>query len=147
MTRFLMCLVLAASAHGAPVPFLKGRAGGLVGEWRQVAVEFEGADQWPGEGPTLNRWIITEERITIITRGKQDRGSWSYRVRADGIDLTTGRTTYPCLFKLEGDRLTLCLQNHPERGRPADLVSRKGSGVGRFVYVRMKPGEFARQRE
>ncbi len=166
MTTLKTCLVItllalaALGAAGAPAPFLKPErrppaAASLLGEWRQVAVEFEGVDQSAGEGPTLNRWIITADRITIITRGKVDRGSWTYRLHPgetlSGIDLLSVSAPrpkpYPCLYKLEGDRLTLCLQNYPERGRPKDLVSRMESGIGRFVYERMRPGEYEKQTE
>jgi uncharacterized protein (TIGR03067 family) len=149
---FALVAVAAFGAAGAPAPFLKpGNSAGLIGEWRQVAVEFEGVDQWPGEGPTLNRWLITRDTITIITRGKANRGSWHFRLHPGtpaGIDLKPGRgEAYPCVYKLEGNRLILCLQNCPARGRPKDLISRKGSGIGRFVYERMAPGEYTRQKE
>src|SRR4051812_40130477 len=142
---FLMCLLLIGGT-GEP------RAGAvpaklryepeqrerplLEGLWRQVHVEFEGADQNENEGPTKNRWQITADKITIITRGPkgdQDSGSWTYRFDLTkspvALDLTPigYKAPYPCILKLEGNRLMVCLQNFPERGRPTDFVSRPNS--------------------
>jgi uncharacterized protein (TIGR03067 family) len=121
----------------------------IQGLWKLTYVEFEGVDQSAAELKTKNRWRITADTITSFTQGKENRGSWRYRLdpakTPAAIDLTVvgaaKETTFPSVYQLEGDRLTVCLQNFPERGRPKDLISRKGSGVGKFIYVRMKPGE------
>jgi hypothetical protein len=49
--------------------------------------------------------------------------------------------TYPCIYKLDGDELTFCLQNYPDKGRPTSFESKPGSGIGKFVYVRAKAGD------
>jgi len=118
----------------------------LEGTWRQTHAEFDGQDNTEGERPFRNHWVITRDRITIHVKGAQS-GGWSYRLdpskKPAVIDLTTSvggkEVTYPCIYKLDGDELTICLQNFPERGRPQSFESKPGSGVGKYVYVRTKP--------
>jgi uncharacterized protein (TIGR03067 family) len=118
----------------------------LLGMWRQVRIEFEGHDNTAGERPRNNHWRITEDYITILIDGGKDSGSWTYRLDLSKtpaeLDLTPANhakpDTYPCLIHIEEDRITVCLQNYPARGRPADLVSRPKSGIGKFVYERVK---------
>ena len=49
--------------------------------------------------------------------------------------------TYPSIYKLEQDRLTVLLQSFPKQGRPLDFLPRRAIGVGRHVFVRVKSGE------
>jgi uncharacterized protein (TIGR03067 family) len=127
----------------------------LLGAWKQVAAEFEGQDLSPHELPLRNRLVIGPDLITILTRARQNAGSWKYRLyptlKPAAIDLTvTGGhakgTTYPSIYRLdylgkEGYRLTLCMQNFPDRGRPQDFKTTPASGLAKFVYERLKPGE------
>lgn len=120
----------------------------LEGTWKQTHVEFEGTDQNAGERPYRNHWVITRDTITIWTT-QGHSGGWSYRLdptkKPATLDLTTSaggkEATYPCIYKLDGDELTVCLQNFPEKGRPQSFESKPGSGVGKFIYVRAKPGD------
>ncbi len=118
----------------------------LQGLWRQTSAEFEGR-----AGLGTNFWLISADKITILTRdngAERNSGSWTYRIdftKAPAeLDLTPvennagGKITYPCVLHLDGSRFTVCLQNFPQRGRPADLISRAESGIGRFVYERVK---------
>ena len=143
----LAIAVLAGPLGGAPR--IKDKSDEkLVGSWKQTHVEFEGHDNTEGERATRNHWVITDSTISIYTRGKYN-DQWTYRLdSAKGpaaIDLTTksGGTpvTYPCIYKIEGDELTFCLQNYPEKGRPQSFESKPGSGVGKFVYVRVNAGD------
>lgn len=140
------------SADSAPdrKPLLpEGQTPKLEGRWRQTHAEFEGVAQIT-QANYKNHWLITDHTITIWAGfGKlQDSGSWRYRLNATTapaeLDLTVvggQQQRYPCIFKLEGDRLTVCLQNFAERGRPKDFISRPGSGIGKFVYERIKAPE------
>jgi uncharacterized protein (TIGR03067 family) len=120
----------------------------LLGTWKQTHCEFEGKDNTESEKPFRNHWVITDTTITIHNKGTYS-GHWTYRLdptkQPVAIDLSTtagGKpVTYPCIYKLEGDELTLCLQNFPEKGRPQSFETRAGSGVGKFVYIRAKAGD------
>ena len=144
---WLFPLVVAVVASGAPRD-KNPREEKLEGTWRQTHVEFEGVDQNAGERPTRNHWVITRDTITIwTTRGHS--GAWSYRLdpsrKPATLDLTTTsgdkEVTYPCIYKLDGDELTVCLQNSPEKGRPTTFESKPGSGIGKFVYARSTAGD------
>ena len=120
----------------------------LLGIWKQTFSGFEGADNTAGERPFRNHWVITETTITIYTKGEHS-GYWTYKLdptkKPIAIDLTTKsggkEITYPCIYKLEGDELTFCLQNYPDKGRPQNFEPKAGSGIGKFVYKRAKAGE------
>jgi uncharacterized protein (TIGR03067 family) len=120
-------------------------APGLTGRWKQIYVEFEGVEQ-KLELQFNNHWNITPETITIritLGAGERDSGSWRYKLHPEltpaGIDLTTETVTYPSIYLLEGNRLIVCLQNYPARGRPKDFASRPNSGIGKFIYERVAP--------
>jgi uncharacterized protein (TIGR03067 family) len=140
-------LLATVATNGAPRP-RDAREEKLEGTWRQTHVEYEGVDQNAGERPTRNHWVVTRDTISIYTTGGLG-GGWSYRLdpssKPAAIDLTTmnggKEVTYPCIYKLDGDELTFCLQNFPERGRPTSFESKPSSGVGKFVYVRAKAGD------
>lgn len=143
-----LCAAQQASQVAAAPRLKDAKDEKLIGTWKQTHVEFEGTDHTDGERPTRNHWVITDTTISIFTHGKYN-GHWTYKLdpakRPTPIDLTTtsgGKpVTYPCIYKLDGDELTFCLQNFPEKGRPQSFESKPGSGVGKFVYVRAKPGD------
>jgi uncharacterized protein (TIGR03067 family) len=121
----------------------------LAGTWKQTFSGFQGADNSKAESQFKNHWVITTEKIAIHTIHGAS-GHWTYKLDASKtpaeIDLSTidqyGKpVTYPSIYKIEGDTLTLCLQNYPERGRPKDFEPKADSGIGRFVYVRGKEGD------
>jgi uncharacterized protein (TIGR03067 family) len=118
-----------------------------LGKWRLIYAEFEGQEQ-TAEYPYQNTWVIDTQTIALWAKDKtgrlQSTGGWSYQLDQTKtpatLDLTSG-VLYPSILKLEGDRLTVCIQNFPARGRPKDFTSTPGSGIGKYVYARMKPGE------
>lgn len=152
-TLILASLVATVSAHSRveaiparplhePEALRTTRA--IEGMWQQVHGEFQGE---VNRGDS-NRWRITNDTITILGRtaqGDQNLGSWNYRIdfskNPATLDLTptnlTRPVTYPCVIHVEGNRLTVCLQNYPDRGRPHDFISRPNSGIGKYVYEKI----------
>lgn len=148
----LLCLLIAAARsaparnHRAKEPEMRS----LIGLWKEIFVEFESVDQ----SQDLVRdphWLIKADTITMFDGPKTDgadRGGWHYKLTPGNgpmeIDLITDldgrKITYPCLILLDQDKFTFCLQNFPERGRPRDMISLPKSGVGRFVFQRVKDG-------
>jgi uncharacterized protein (TIGR03067 family) len=129
-------------------PRIKDREEKLQGTWMQTFSGFEGEDATEREQPFLNHWVIARDSITIYIKGAPS-GGWTYRLdpakRPAEIDLTTndgGMTnTYACIYKLDGDELTVCLQNFADKGRPTSFEPKPDSGICKFVYVRVKPGD------
>jgi uncharacterized protein (TIGR03067 family) len=142
----LFALAIAVSPASVAAPRLKEPADAkLPGTWRMVQADFDGVDITKGN---LNHWVVTGDSITIVVQGS-NRGVWTYRLdktkKPWEIDLTTtagGKpVTYPCIYKIEDDQLTLCLQNFPHRGRPTQFEAPPDSSVVKYVYARAKPGD------
>jgi uncharacterized protein (TIGR03067 family) len=141
---FVLCLGFAPAPVYREPP--KATRGEFRGTWRQVSIEFEGTDQTAANEPHRLHWVVEADKITIFSKGKQNRGSWSYRLDASGtpatLDLTpSGGQTMPAILRVEGGRLTVLLQNFPKNGRPKDFGDRSKPGVGRHVMERVKSGE------
>lgn len=113
-----------------------------MGTWKLVFISSEGTDLTKANAPHIRGWRIERDKITILSHGHQDRGSWAYRsLPGDprGLDLTPlghDMPPYPCIYKVEGNRLTVMLQSVPERGRPRDFACNADPGVGVHVLVR-----------
>jgi uncharacterized protein (TIGR03067 family) len=150
----LLVLASAGTTTGAPAPFPRAgrpaQRARFEGTWKQVSVAFEGVDRTAAERPFRHHWVIKADTITIFLKGKQNAGSWTYRLdttrKPATLDLTVADgpsrgETYPSICKVEGDRLTVLLQSFPKRGRPRDFSARSEPGVGRHVFVRVKSGE------
>jgi uncharacterized protein (TIGR03067 family) len=144
----------AATTGGAPAPLAKraavrGDQSRLQGVWLQKTIIYEGNDLSKANAPHQLQWQVTADRITIYAKGKQNCGYWTYRidphVSPAALDLTVsdGKTTFQCSYKIEGDRLTVLLQNFPDRnGRPRDFTAgRAQPGVGYHVFERVKSGQ------
>jgi uncharacterized protein (TIGR03067 family) len=143
-------LLLAATVPLAGMPRLKDpREPQIEGTWRMVNGEFDGKDLMEANRGSRTHWVITDSTITIFTVGGEYRGHWTYKVapgvRPAQIDLTTRvdgpAVTYPCVYSLEDGKLTVCIQNFPDRGRPKAFEAKADSGVARYVFVRTKPGD------
>jgi uncharacterized protein (TIGR03067 family) len=147
----LFLLAAVGAAAGAPAPLPRRERAvpeRLQGAWKQTSVWSQGNDATEGHKPYKLHWLIKADKITIYTKGKVDCGSWTYRIdpsrRPATLDLTvTGPAgeTYPCIYKLEGDRLTVLIQSFPKLGRPRDFQAWSGTGVGKHVFERVKSGE------
>jgi uncharacterized protein (TIGR03067 family) len=147
----LFLLAVAGAAAGAPAPLpRRGRAGPerFQGTWKQVSVWSQGNDATQGHESYKIHWVIKADRITIFMKGKRNSGNWTYRAdpsrQPAALDLTVAGPsgeTYPCIYKLEGDRLTVLIQSFPKLGRPRDFQAWSGTGVGKHVFERVKSGE------
>lgn len=147
----IICLLIGA-ARSAPARHPRAanlEVSSLVGLWKEIFVSYEGIEQ-TYEYRRDPHWLITADTITMFDGPNihdANRGGWHYKLTPGNgpmaLDLISSKghpnqITYPCLIQLEEDKLTLCLQNSPDRGRPTDFVSRPQSMIGRFVFVRVK---------
>ncbi|HKA08646.1 MAG TPA: TIGR03067 domain-containing protein [Gemmataceae bacterium] len=143
-------LYIAVTIPLAAAPRLKDpREPQMEGSWRMSSGEFDGKDLMEANRGSRTHWVITDTTITIYTAGAEYRGHWTYRVapaaRPAEIDLTTRvdgpPVTYPCVYSLEDGKLTVCIQNFADRGRPKAFEAKPDSGVAKYVFVRAKPGD------
>lgn len=150
MARILLLVAVIGSGFllsAEAAPYRKPRvpetaAAPIQGLWKQVYVEFEGVEQ-KAEYATNNHWRITDTKICIMTGPghANDCGGWIYKLNPEtfpiALDLDAGSAKYPAIIQIDGNRITVCLQNFPARGRPSDFISRPGSGIGKFIYQRV----------
>jgi len=152
-TPFRLAIVSALVFAAIPLagaPRLKDpREPQMEGTWRMASGEFDGKDLMEANRGSRTHWVITDTTITIYTAGGEYRGHWTYRVapaaRPAEIDLTTRvdgpAVTYPCIYSLEDGKLTVCIQNFPDRGRSKGFEAKPDSGVAKYDFVRVKPGD------
>jgi uncharacterized protein (TIGR03067 family) len=148
-----VCLSFAPTSGPEPAvaaPRLKeAPRGTFLGTWRQHSAVFDGNDITEANRPARLHWVVTETTITIYSAGGVNCGHWTYALDPNKspaeLDLTTkvgGKpVTYPCIYKVEGDELTVCLQNFPERGRPKKFETHPESGIIMTVHKRAKAGD------
>lgn len=144
----LSAIIMLGSVAAAP-RLKEPRESKLEGTWRQIHAEFDGDDLTEANRAWRNHWVITNDTVSIYTVGGEHRGQWTYRVdpakRPAEIDLTCDdsgkKVTFPCIYTLEDGKLTVCLQNFPERGRPKALETKPNSGIEKYVYLRAMPGD------
>lgn len=137
-TMLLIALTLAA-------PALKDKttpAPSLVGEW--AIEEFTVGGKPSGPDLVPNRWAFNTDGTRAINDNggkKLVDGNYTADPKTGALDLDSGQQAgapYLCLYKLEGDTLTLNVgwQKAP---RPAAFASPMGSQCTLYVMKRVKP--------
>ena len=135
-------LLITALALGAPALKDKTPAGpSLVGEW--VIEQATVGGQGPGANPNPNRWVFSADgtRAIFDSDGKSlVGGSYQADPKVGFLDLDSGmppESRYLCLYKLDGDTLTLNVgwQKAP---RPTEFESPMGSQCTLYVMRRVK---------
>jgi uncharacterized protein (TIGR03067 family) len=138
----------AALAFAAPLAAADDKA--LAGKWTPTALTFDG-DEVPAEVAAKLLFAFRDGKVTLrgglsklgdryIPVARQD--TYKVALGADGkaIDLVEARAggrTIPGLYKLEGDKLTLCL-NFKNGDRPDKFESKADSGIGLYVMEKRK---------
>lgn len=114
---FAVAMLVAAPALKDPSP--KGPA--VVGRWEATQVEIDGKDTGQHRGleyefNPAGTWIIYRDNKPLD-------GPRTYttdpKARRATMDLAENNTTYPGIFKVEGDTLTLVFCTDGKTGRPA----------------------------
>ena len=123
----------------APGPKAKPAADPLLGRWVATAMTVSGRPdpQWAGleyEFAPGGRWVI-------YRHGTEDAGgARAYtsdpKTKVPTIDLIDGKATYPGVYKVEGDTLTLSLPTVRGGERPADL--QPGPAFMTLTFQRVK---------
>jgi uncharacterized protein (TIGR03067 family) len=117
----------------------------LQGKWKLVALTVDGLEL--GKENYGKSVLIHDGKTQTIQINGEDRGSFDVEVRPGAepseIDLSSingpseGRK-YPGIYKLEGDRLTVCTSRDPDR-RPTEFASESGTRITLAVYERQEP--------
>jgi len=138
---------------GAPVaadPPAK-EASHLEGQWRVVEFGTNGKTIAPEEAPDIRdtRFTFQGESLTIsgppgISRPRQKRCAFDAASLSGNLEMTSldGREagqTVACLFKLDQDRLTICIPGDPADDRPGDYTTRAGDGRTIFILEPVQP--------
>ncbi len=117
----------------------------LQGKWRLVALTVDGQEL--GEQNYGVSVLVHEGKTQTIQINGENRGSYDVeitpseepaRIDLASVDGPTKGRKYPGIYKLEGDRLTVCTSRDPDL-RPADFASKPGTRVTLAVYERQKP--------
>jgi uncharacterized protein (TIGR03067 family) len=135
-------LFVTALGLGAPALKPKPPAPTLIGEW--VAEEITVG----GKSDPINqevRWVFGADGTRTVFHGGERVATGRYTVDAKAhpaaMDLDPDKDcTYPCVFKVEKDRLTVMV-NWLGDGRPTGFESRAGTRSTKYVFKRVKPGD------
>ena len=135
-------LLGVALGLGAPALKEKDRPPSLVGEWVIEESTVGGKPSPPGANP--NRWVFQADGSRRIV-GPDGRelagGQYTNDPKAGTLDLDGKQpidAQYLCLYKLDGDTLTLNV-GWQKAGRPAAFESVLGSQCTLYVMKRVKP--------
>jgi uncharacterized protein (TIGR03067 family) len=115
----------------------------LEGDWQLLSVEIN-TQSLPQDKVQLGRLAVRGERYSLSL--DQSRVEMTHKLlsgmQPSAMDLTVvegqdkGRT-FPAIYKLEGDTLTVCRSIHPGQPRPTEFGTKPDSGLMLVVWKRM----------
>jgi RNA polymerase sigma-70 factor (ECF subfamily) len=120
-------------------------AKGLDGTWKFVSLTVDGKEA-PEEFVQKGRWVIQSKSITFPgpVKGKStfevDPSRSPKAMDMTGVDGPGQGKTIECIYKIEGERLTICLPGGKREspGRPRPLEFSGGEGMSLVVLERVK---------
>ncbi len=141
----LIPMLALASALAAPAPGADDMGDGqkLVGTWAAKSAIENGYPLTPEEVKSLRIVISGEE---VVFKGKKDvpfRYKLDPASKPKQIDLTAqseplkGRISLG-IYRLDGDKLQLCINNRTTKKRPTEFKSQPLDGMGVYVLERVK---------
>ena len=136
-TVFLALVVAAPAVKDKPKPAVAT----IVGEWIIETAVVAGA---PSPGNT-NRWVFAADGTRAIYDGNRELVSGTYttdpKANPPTLDLDPGGAdgVYPCIFRIEGDTMTLNV-GWQKSERPTAFESPPGSMCTLYVMKRVKGG-------
>ncbi len=98
---------------------------------------------WLEEGAKGGTLVITADQIQF--KGERGTESWPYTLdptkKPAAIDFSEeNKKITRGIYKLEGDKLTICLANYPDKKRPTEFKAKPDpDGQGLLVLKRKKP--------
>lgn len=123
----ILCVSVCSllSVASAPVKEPKTDKELLQGTWSLIKIEVDGNEL--KELPKLTL-IFKDDKVTVTREGVKDKHG-PFKLDAEKkvkeIDLTTteDNQTVLCIYKLDGDKLTMCIADAPGSARPTEFKS------------------------
>ena len=140
---FLTLAFTAASLLAAPAPDKKDPTKEdqekIQGTWKVESGEFGGAKN-PDELLKIQLVFSGEKIVSKSGDAEKKKGTFQLDAtpKIKTIDFRTDDQLVHGIYKLDGDTLTICLDESGE-ARPAEFVSKAGSKVALVVLKRVKP--------
>jgi len=143
------CLWILASAMtafflgAAPAPDMKDPAKEdqekIQGTWKVKSGEIGGAKN-PDEVLKIQLIFTGEEIVSKVGDDEKKKGTFQLAAtpKIKTIDVRTDDQLVHGIYKLDGDALTICL-DESGKARPAEFVSKEGSKVALVILKRVKP--------
>jgi RNA polymerase sigma factor (sigma-70 family) len=113
----------------------------LQGTWVAVSAE-KGGKAAPDEFLTSLKITFAGDKITVRGGGDAKEGTFKLdpAKKPKEIDLMHEGKTAQGIYRLDGDKLTLCLDD-ADKGRPTEFKSKAGTGLVLMVLRREKAGK------
>lgn len=143
---FLMLSLLLPDQPDSPVLTAEKAREQLAGTWGFAAAEERGKKVSVEENPKGIKdlkWVFKGDKLALLADGKGDE--FEYKIdptkSPKEIDLKLSFGGRPaisalCIYKLEGDQLTLCLGDKEGKARPTEFKTEQGSRFAIFVLKR-----------
>jgi uncharacterized protein (TIGR03067 family) len=134
---------MAGSAFAAPAPDEKDPTKEdqerIQGTWKVESGEVGGLKN-PDDLLKIQLVFMAEKVISKIGDAEKKKGTFQLDATAKlkTIDVRTDDQLVHGIYKLEGDTLTICLDESGE-ARPAEFESKEGTKVALVVLKRVKP--------
>jgi uncharacterized protein (TIGR03067 family) len=135
----LLAVVAVASARDDDT---KKAQESFQGKWKLVASEVGGM-KLPEEGGT---WVVKDNHYTFRAGDQTEKGTIKLdpgkKPAAIDLEITEGMDkgkTQVGIYKLEGDKLTVCVARAGDKERPTEFKTKEGTQELMFVFQREKP--------
>jgi RNA polymerase sigma-70 factor (ECF subfamily) len=118
----------------------------LQGTWRAVSLRHSGSDEPKADiGKASLRLTFAADKVTVHLAGQSKEGTYQLNPgrtpREIDIIIQGEKGSGDGIYKIEGDTLTLCLQDANKGGRPKGFAADEGSHATLIVLRRVKKGE------
>jgi uncharacterized protein (TIGR03067 family) len=141
--RFLTVALTAGNLWAAPAPEKKDPTKEdqekIQGTWKVDSGEIAGAKN-PDELLKIQLVFSGEKIVSKVGDVEKKKGTFQLDAtpKIKTIDVRTDDQLVHGIYKLDGDSLTICVDESGE-ARPAEFVSKEGSKVALVVLKRVKP--------
>lgn len=113
----------------------------LQGIWKIVSAQDSGNQPAPAKLLEDASMVFIKEELVLYLGGDVEL-SGRFKLGIDKTPYTLdvlrrdGKLRNPCIFKLEDEKLTICVNEVPERGRPKKFASEKNSANDLLIVLR-----------
>jgi len=113
----------------------------IIGEWKMVSMERDGKQAPEEESKDVTVTFAAENKVTIKTPKEDISGTYkldaSKKLKELTIEADDGKKLFG-IYKLDGDKLTICAVTESEEDRPTEFSTKEGSKARLVVLKREK---------